>query len=94
MILGKQFEAIKNLSSGMPVEALTRNPLIEVYGRNRVLIENHRGIIGYEDENIMVKTSDGYISVFGSDLKLAYMSKEKLVITGCIFTVALHGAGE
>ena len=30
-------------------------PLVEIYGQQRVLVENHRGIVGYEDQEILVR---------------------------------------
>lgn len=65
--------------------------LIEIYGQNRILIENHRGIIAYEVRQIQIKVSFGCIVVCGQNLKLRNMSKEKLVITGKICCINLQG---
>ena len=65
-------------------------PLIEIYGQQRVLVENHRGIVGYEDQEILVRVRYGCICVTGQHLKLAKMCKGKLVITGNISAVNLR----
>lgn len=65
--------------------------LVEIYGQNRVLVENHRGIAGYEDHAIQINVNFGRIIVSGHHLKLRNMSKEKLVITGKICGVNLQG---
>lgn len=65
--------------------------LIEICGQNRILIENHRGIIAYEVRQIQIKVSFGCIVVCGQNLKLRNMSKEKLVITGKICCINLQG---
>lgn len=65
-------------------------PLVEIYGQRRVLIENHRGIIEYGNEEIVVRTRCGCICITGKCLKLAKMCKAKLVITGDISAVNLQ----
>lgn len=70
-------------------ETLACHPLIEVIGKRRVLIENHAGVLQYEKSMICVKVNFGFIEISGSTLELAFMSKEKLVITGCIDNVQL-----
>ena len=59
-------------------------PLVEIYGQQRVLVENHRGIVGYEDQEILIRVRYGCICVTGQHLKLAKMCRGKLVITGNI----------
>ena len=66
-------------------------PLVEIYGRQGVVIENHQGIIGYSSNEILVKTRCGHMCVRGDCLKLTKMSKEKLVIAGKIYSVNLQG---
>jgi len=77
--------------SGLCPEPLPGIPLIEICGRNRVLIENHRGVISYDCEEILVKVRYGHICVSGDNLKLSKMSKEKLVIRGKICGVMMRG---
>ena len=69
-------------------------PLVEIAGQGRVLIENHRGVCCYGREEIRVKVRFGHISVSGSHLELARMSRETLVITGHIENVTLHREGK
>lgn len=66
-------------------------PIIEICDKERVLIENHRGIIKYGDNDVCVKVRYGCVCVNGSQLKLNRMSKNKLVITGRIHGIALRG---
>lgn len=68
-------------------------PLIEIWDRKRVLIENHQGIVGYGCREILVKVSYGRICICGEDLKLTKMGREKLVVTGKISAVNLQGRG-
>jgi sporulation protein YqfC len=64
-------------------------PLIEIADGRRVLIEHHRGVIAYGSTEICVRVSYGTVSIRGSGLLLARMTKEQLVICGCVETVSL-----
>ena len=61
--------------------------LVELYGNERVLIEEHRGILGYGEEEIRVGTSFGMAVIEGMELRLCCMSRGQLVIRGRIACV-------
>lgn len=61
--------------------------LVELCGNDRVLIEEHRGILGYGDEEIRVGASFGVAVIEGLDLRLCCMSRSQLVIRGRICCV-------
>jgi len=71
-------------------EPVPGQPLIEIAGEGRVLIENHSGVKEYLPEKIRVTTKYGCVVVCGCGLKLTHMSREQLVITGRIHSVSLH----
>jgi len=64
-------------------------PLVAIYGRRRVLIENHRGVTEYRKDRIGIRVSYGQIAVCGSGLELVRMSKEQLVIRGRIDSITV-----
>lgn len=70
-------------------EAFPGQPLVELYGDRRVLIEHHGGVTEYGREKIQIKMKYGYLCVCGGCLELARMTAEQLVITGRIDSVAL-----
>lgn len=72
----------------------TKLPLVEILDRQRVLIENHLGIVEYSATQIVVKEHTGKIVVRGNGLRLAVMTKERLVIRGEIFEVSLKERDE
>lgn len=72
-------------------EPLLRLPLVEIVGRQRVLVENHQGVDQYSCTQIGIKVSYGRLCVCGKGLQLLQMSRERLVITGSIDGVQLHG---
>lgn len=73
----------------LPGEVLPGVSLVEIMEDQRVLIENHSGIIGYTNTEICIKVKFGVIKVSGCNLSLARMSGQQLVITGCIDSVNL-----
>jgi sporulation protein YqfC len=78
------------LGSDLPGEAIPGQPLVEIAGQSRVLIENHLGVTVYECNEIHVKVCFGQVSICGSRLELARMTKNQLVITGQIDCVSLQ----
>ncbi len=73
----------------LPGENLPRQPLLELCGDRRILIENHGGVTEYGKERIQVRVRYGAISVSGDELRLCRMSGQQLVIMGKIDTVTV-----
>lgn len=65
-------------------EVLPKEPVVELLGDGRVLIENHRGVTEYCTQRIRANVSFGTVGVVGSNLRLRLMTAQKLVITGQI----------
>lgn len=75
-------------------EQLPGQPIVEIAGDRRVLIENHFGVKEYSRERISVKVKYGVITVCGCGLELIRMTKEQLVISGRIDAVSLQRRGK
>lgn len=82
---------IERLAEGLdlPGETVPGQPLIELAGDRRLLVEHHRGITQYSREGICVKVSYGHVHVRGCQLELSRMTAQQLVITGQIDGVTL-----
>ncbi|MEE0111513.1 MAG: YabP/YqfC family sporulation protein [Oscillospiraceae bacterium] len=74
-------------------EPMPGQPIVEIAGERRVLIENHHGVKAYSREKILVKVKYGFVSVCGCGLELVHMTKERLVIRGRIDAVTLQRRG-
>lgn len=70
---------------------LTKQPIVEIAGQNRVLIENHQGVLAYSREEIGIRVSYGKILITGNDLKLMQISCDQLVVKGHIDSLQLFG---
>ena len=81
---------------GLPSESLPFKSLVEISDNDRILIENHKGVVLYTHEEIHIRLDKNMLCISGSDLLICYMSKERLVISGCINSVifakgSIHG---
>lgn len=80
-------------SAYLTVSVIPGQPIVEIAGERRVLIENHYGVSQYSREKIGVKVKFGLICVCGCGLELVRMTREQLVIAGRIDSVSLIRRG-
>ena len=76
--------------AGIDPETLPSQPIVEIAGEHRVLIENHQGVAAYGREKILVKVKFGTVCVCGCNLEMMHMTKEQLVVYGRIDSVGLQ----
>lgn len=80
-------------SVDLHTEPLPGLPLAEIAGENRVLIENHKGIVKYSCSEILTKVCFGYFRIYGKGLNVLQMTKEQLIVGGCIDGIQLIRRG-
>lgn len=73
----------------LPEEPVPGEPVLELLGDGRVLIENHGGVTQYCMEQIQVRVRYGALCVIGRNLRLRLMTAEKLVVCGAIERIEL-----
>lgn len=76
--------------TGPDGNVLKPRTLAEVYGKDRVLVEQHRGIVSYGTECIRIGASYGFLVVEGDELHLCCMSRAQLVIRGRIQSLRME----
>ncbi len=69
------------------IDSVPLQPLLELCGEHRILIENHRGVMVYESECIQVRVAFGSLSIEGQNLRICRMQNHQLVIQGMIGAV-------
>ena len=87
----KNFLDHLSVAADLQDEAIPGLPLVEILGNRRVLIEHHCGVTEYGADQICVKVKQGAIAIFGCNLELALMTKDRLIVSGCIGGVKLIG---
>lgn len=76
-------------AADLPDEVFPGQTLIEIVDDRRVLIEHHRGVQEYGQERICVRVTFGVLQVCGKALHLRCMTRNQLVICGCIQGITL-----
>lgn len=71
----------------IPMELSTDNPKITIMGFEKLLVENHKGILEYQDYFIRLNTYIGIININGFNLNLEEMNNDDLIITGKIDSI-------
>lgn len=68
----------------IPQELISDVPKITIIGFNRMLIENYKCILEYQDFFIRIKMKEGLININGYDLSMNEMTKDDLIVTGTV----------
>lgn len=68
----------------LPGDALLGEAKLTVTGGRRALVENHRGVLEYGEERIVVSAGRGKLSISGSGLGIGAMNRRELLISGRI----------
>ena len=71
----------------IPEELVSDVPKVTVIGFNRMLVENYKCVLEYQDVFIRIKMKDGLLNIYGADLEMNEMTKDDLIITGTAETI-------
>mgnify|MGYP000321546181 CR=1 FL=1 len=68
----------------LPEETVSGLPKLTVQGRERMLVENHRGIFECGERVVRLHTACGILRITGEALTLLELSAERLYIAGTL----------
>lgn len=68
-----------------------QQPLVEITGRNRILIEHHQGIFCCSEQEITIKMPYGRLRITGEALSVLIATSEQLLIAGTVIALMLSG---
>lgn len=78
----------------IPEDAFSRVPRVTVTGNSGVCVENHRGLLGYSEEQIEVGSGRIRVRIRGSGMELQCMTADALIVQGKIYAIEIeHGIG-
>lgn len=63
---------------------------VELTGRHEVRMSNHRGILAYGPQEILVSGGRLLVRIKGEELALGAMNAEELLVTGTVLSVELE----
>lgn len=76
-----------NKALEIPEEITSTVPKITNLGFNKLLIENYKNILEYQDFFIRISTSIGIININGFELNMQEMTTDDIVINGKIESI-------
>lgn len=90
--MSKQRIATENIieSLELPQDLFQGMPNLFLTGNRKLYISNHRGIMSYEKEEIIILAKAVQIKVQGRDLVIESYSKDELVIWGYISFIGME----
>ncbi len=68
----------------LPGEAAPGVTRVTVTGGRRAFVENHRGLLEYTGETVVVNTAGMLVKIRGTGLEITAMSDLELVVTGSL----------
>lgn len=73
-----------------PREVTSNVPRITLTGHERLHVEQHKGLIDYEPENIVLRTACGLMRVAGAGMRFSLYTAGEALITGRIDSVSFQ----
>lgn len=74
----------------LPSDISVGSAKLSVYGKSKVLIENHKGILHYGENQIELNARGMTIRILGDELSISAMDKNDMLITGRILSLELN----
>ncbi len=71
----------------LPGDMLRGNPIVTMCGRCKVVVENYKKLVVYDEEGIRILTTIGSIVISGKRLRVVYYTEDVLKIVGYIYGV-------
>ncbi len=78
-------------AADFPAEILTGVPVVVIKGTSEVEVIHHRGILRYEQNDVHAASSIGMVRLQGEGLTIVRMNRERIVLRGKVFQVAIGG---
>lgn len=71
----------------LPKELVMDIPRITMLGSKQLFLENYKGIIEYEDNNIRIKIHGGIIRLEGRNMLIKEITSEDIMVSGDIYSI-------
>lgn len=71
----------------VPFELLNDDIKLTLHGSGRVILERHKGIAVYREDEIVISYSKGVVRLKGKDMTIKNYGKDDIIIDGKILSV-------
>lgn len=75
----------------LPRDIMLDLPKITIISDNEITIENHKGVVLFENKEVKVNSNVGLISISGSDFEILFMGGSTLTLSGKFESVVYEG---
>lgn len=75
----------------LPRDVMLNLPKITITGNSEITVENHKGVILFEDTQIKVNSSVGLINIYGNGFEIIFMGGSTMTLSGRFNTVSYEG---
>ncbi len=75
----------------LPRDVILDLPRITVMGNSEITIENHKGIVLFQDEIIKINTAIGEITISGKNFEILFIGGNSLSLSGRFKSIAYGG---
>ena len=88
-------QTAKRIAAGLnlPLDTLTGQFRLVMYGDDRTIVENHGGILDYEDDCVRLRVQEGELVLSGTSLTLMELDGGTVVVGGRVHRMELLGGG-
>jgi len=76
---------------GLPIDAVLDIPQIVITGDSEIAIENHKGIIVFQEDEIKINSNVGVISVKGNHLEILFIGGSTVILGGKFKGISYEG---
>ncbi|MCX7903785.1 MAG: sporulation protein YqfC [Caloramator sp.] len=66
----------------IPEEIVLDVPAIKIVSNNKIIIENHKGIIEYGKTNVRINSKIGIVALKGDNFVIKYITQEEILLEG------------
>jgi sporulation protein YqfC len=75
----------------LPRDVMLNIPKITITGQNQIVVENHRGVILFEEKEIKINSNVGLITINGNGFEILFMGGSTLTVSGRFKSVTYEG---
>lgn len=77
----------------LPADVTLDLPRVQIIGQIHLTVENHRGLVEYSDQRVIIGVPTGRLVVQGDDLAIGFINAEEVTVLGLIRGVHFAGTG-
>ena len=76
-----------------PREVVSDVPRVTATGNEMVMIEQHKGLVAYQPDEVVFRTASGLMTIRGSELRFRRYAAGEALLIGHIDGISLTGRG-